>query len=75
MIECPHHEGAFDCTVFCQLCEGENEYNPADTLPCNVLDCNETIRKDIWAEELGFCVECSHDYHNGKLDPFTFERL
>lgn len=26
MIECPNHDGAFDCTPFCELCEGEQEY-------------------------------------------------
>jgi hypothetical protein len=26
IIECPNHEGAFDCTPFCPLCEGEQEY-------------------------------------------------
>lgn len=25
VIECPNHEGAFDCTPFCSLCEGEQE--------------------------------------------------
>jgi hypothetical protein len=25
MIECPHHKGAFDCTPFCPVCEGEQE--------------------------------------------------
>jgi hypothetical protein len=25
MVECPNHEGAFDCTPFCRLCEGEQE--------------------------------------------------
>lgn len=24
-MECPNHEGAFDCTPFCNLCEGEQE--------------------------------------------------
>ena len=24
-IECPNHNGAFDCTPFCRLCEGEQE--------------------------------------------------
>lgn len=24
--ECPNHEGAFDCTPFCNICEGEQEY-------------------------------------------------
>lgn len=30
MIECPNHEGNFDCTPFCQLCEGNQEYFPID---------------------------------------------
>lgn len=25
MIECPEHEGNFDCTPFCAVCEGEQE--------------------------------------------------
>ena len=24
-IECPRHEGNFDCTPFCDICEGEQE--------------------------------------------------
>lgn len=27
-VECPRHEGAFDCNPFCDLCEGEQEYTP-----------------------------------------------
>ena len=23
---CPRHEGAYDCTPFCDVCEGEQEY-------------------------------------------------
>jgi hypothetical protein len=26
-IECPSHEGSFDCTPFCRLCEGNQETN------------------------------------------------
>ena len=26
MIECPAHEGSFDCTPFCPICEGNQEY-------------------------------------------------
>tara|TARA_B110000977_G_C10746722_1_gene365145 strand:- start:160 stop:294 length:135 start_codon:yes stop_codon:yes gene_type:complete len=25
MVECPNHGGAFDCTPFCPLCEGNQE--------------------------------------------------
>jgi len=24
-MECPNHEGAFDCTPFCKVCEGAQE--------------------------------------------------
>jgi len=27
-MECPNHEGAFDCTPFCSVCEGEQEVTP-----------------------------------------------
>lgn len=28
MIECPNHKGSFDCTPFCGVCGGEQEYEP-----------------------------------------------
>ena len=27
-ILCPRHEGGYDCTPFCDICEGEQEYCP-----------------------------------------------
>jgi hypothetical protein len=27
-VECPNHEGNFDCHSFCSLCEGFQEYCP-----------------------------------------------
>lgn len=71
---CPRHEGGFDCTPFCNICEGEQEYNSTDTLPCQVPGCGEQLTKDIWIEELGFCVEHSHAYFNQELNPITLER-
>ena len=32
VLECPNHEGAFDCTPFCTLCEGEQEVLDKATL-------------------------------------------
>ena len=26
IIECPNHGGSFDCTPFCAICEGNQEY-------------------------------------------------
>ena len=73
--QCPNHEGAFDCTPFCEVCEGEQAYDPSDTLPCIVPGCAEKVTKDLWLEELGFCVEHSLAYFNQELDPYTLERI
>jgi hypothetical protein len=27
-IVCPKHDGGFDCTPFCDICEAEQEYCP-----------------------------------------------
>ena len=35
MIECPNHEGNFDCTPFCNICEGEQEYNGEEWVLAN----------------------------------------
>lgn len=43
VIECPNHEGAFDCTPFCTICEGNQEFE---------LDPNED---GVW--EVAFCYE------------------
>jgi len=73
MTICPNHEGNFDCTPFCPLCEGDQEFNPTDELPCQA--CQKfKITKDIFVEELGFCVDCSHAYFNHELNPITLER-
>jgi hypothetical protein len=74
MKECPNHEGSFDCNPFCNLCEGEQEYDPNETLPCQACN-NVQINKDIYVEELGFCVDCSHAYFNQELDIVTLERI
>ena len=60
MIECPAHEGGFDCTPFCDICEGEQEYEYTETRPCK--DCQTPVDHDIWFEELGMCVDCSNVY-------------
>ena len=60
MTECPRHEGAFDCTPFCNVCEGEQEYEYTETRPCR--DCQTPVDTDIWFEELEMCVDCSNKY-------------
>jgi len=73
MKECPRHEGAFDCTPFCDVCEGNQEYDPTNNRGCVVPNCIETLPSEIWLEELGFCVEHSNAYFSHKLNPYTLE--
>jgi len=37
--------------------------------PCR--DCGTQVEAEIWAEELGFCLDCSNQYwgHYGNYDP------
>jgi hypothetical protein len=72
---CPRHGGAFDCTPFCDICEGNQEYDPTSNMSCVVPNCIETIPSEIWLEELGFCVEHSNAYFNQELDPYTLEEI
>lgn len=39
--ECPEHEGGFDCTPFCSICEGEQEFCPI---------CEPIIKEDKMSE-------------------------
>jgi hypothetical protein len=58
--ECPNHGGSFDCTPFCRICEGEQEYESTGELPCK--DCFTSIDEDVYKEELGMCLDCSNKY-------------
>ena len=60
MIECPRHEGGFDCNPFCNVCEGDQEYEYTETRPCR--DCQTPVDHDIWFEEMEMCIECSNKY-------------
>ena len=60
MVDCPRHEGAYDCTPFCNLCEGEQVYEYTPTRPCRA--CGVGVEHDTWLEELEMCVDCSNDY-------------
>jgi hypothetical protein len=66
MVECPRHEGAFDCTPFCNVCEGEQEYQWTPTRQC--YECPTQVDTDIWFEELGMCIDCSNAYFNHELN-------
>jgi hypothetical protein len=60
MTPCPNHEGAYDCTPFCDVCEGEQEYLYTATRPCT--GCGVAVGHDVWFTELGMCLDCSNAY-------------
>lgn len=37
---CPKHEGAFDCTPFCDICEGEQEF----CVDCDTWEYNQAMK-------------------------------
>lgn len=61
-VECPNHEGGFDCSPFCNVCEGNQEYEWTPFRMC--IYCGDAIEHDIWFTELGMCVDCSNKYYN-----------
>ena len=73
---CPNHEVTYDfVTLPCEICGDTKQYNPDDMISCQVPKCEEQLTKDIYIEELGFCVEHSHAYYDHELDPYTLERV
>lgn len=74
MKQCPLHAGNFDCTPFCRICEGNQEYESDGYLPCHRFgECGTRVEEDIWHEELGFCQPCQYLYFEHKLNPYTLE--
>ena len=45
MIECPAHEGSFDCTPFCAICEGEQEYDPSGEMAWLAVEQLEALER------------------------------
>lgn len=65
LIECPNHEGGFDCASFCELCEGFQEYCQ-EGCP-NGSKC-PTSEPGCTGECYGFeCIYCSvNTMHNNE---------
>ncbi len=72
-IVCPNHEGGFDCTPFCNLCEGEQEFCPSCELvtysdwentykPINNHITEEGNSFETYGDEVNFV--CSQDNYN-----------
>lgn len=60
MMVCPRHEGNFDCTPFCNVCEGNQEYEYSVYRNCR--DCSALVGHDTWFEEMEMCLDCSNKY-------------
>lgn len=69
MIECPNHGGSFDCTPFCNLCQGEQEID--DFLNGDACaDCGRTdhILATFDSEDIGRCADCHSMARQGRYD-------
>lgn len=66
LVECPNHSGNFDCTPFCDVCQGNQEFDANGTLPCTV--CGTDVDALTRIEELGFCIPCQHAYFDNELE-------
>jgi hypothetical protein len=53
MIKCPNHGGSYDCTPFCSICEGNQEYKEIK-VELKRIDRSEEATGDI-------CVYCNQD--------------
>lgn len=49
MNECPNHGGNFDCTPFCEICAGEQEY----------AVCEYCQEKPVFEHFTSACFDCS----------------
>lgn len=67
-IECPNHEGSFDCTPFCPLCEGDQEYevwNKMMTIDeVTRLIQNAFPEMYVFEDKTGEIVVCTGEYVN-----------
>lgn len=69
MEACPRHEGSYDCTPFCNVCEGNQEYEYTETRPCGY--CQTPVDHDTWFEEMEMCIDCSHAYFDHDREYFA----
>jgi hypothetical protein len=72
MIDCPNHEGGYDCTPFCKVCEGEQGYCPI----CEPIEstCNCSCGCTNPLSE-GTCVDCSENGDHQNNNELALELL
>jgi hypothetical protein len=57
-----HNFGEVCGKDFCPVC------SLGETKPCN--NCGGGVPSDVWAEELGFCVPCQHEFFDDLPEGF-----
>lgn len=66
---CPKHEGAYDCTPFCEICAGEQEYDAdecQEPAPANVYITTaqmggHSVAKCNFCRYTSVYWECGHE--------------
>ena len=57
MIPCPNHGGAYDCTPFCSICGGEQEYEMKATGYEMPLDITEELLEIVESDNVRDALE------------------
>lgn len=57
MIPCPRHEGAYDCTPFCDICFGNQEYEVKATGYEMPLDITEELLEILESDNVHQALE------------------
>ena len=67
-VLCPKHEGAYDCTPFCPICEGNQEYETTQPYTydsvgwlcddCGVVPIDEYGCQAFMKNSEPICIDC-----------------
>jgi hypothetical protein len=57
LVPCPNHEGAYDCTPFCEICAGEQHYLASQVTSCSV--CGDELDQETGYHILNSQIICS----------------
>ena len=58
---CPKHHGSFDCTPFCDICEGNTEY-------CATHDAWEALQAETYLRMYNVSGQMYNGYNNATLE-------
>ena len=79
-VECPKHEGNFDCTSFCDICEGNQDYcathdeweaDQAQTYLKMYREREEDLEKTMLEQHREELAMLEHELHTKSLSRFA----